>query len=76
MVDTERVSAIAEALVPEGESLDKYYAQMLRQQEAEVPLGYVAEAGEIARVAAFLASSESAYLTGVSISVTGGVQLG
>ena len=49
---------------------------MLRESAAEIPLGRVAEGADVARVAAFLASSESDYLTGLAISVTGGTQLG
>jgi len=75
MVDTERVADMAAALAPAGESVEDYRAQMLRDRAREVPLGYVADGGEIARVAAFLASSESDYLTGLAISVTGGTQL-
>ena len=75
MVDTERVADMAAALAPAGESVEDYRAQMLRERAREVPLGYVADGGEIARVAAFLASSESDYLTGLAISVTGGTQL-
>ena len=75
MVDTERVGDMAAALVPSGESVEEYRAQMLRERAAEVPLGYVAEGADIARVAAFLASSESDYLTGLAINVSGGTYL-
>ena len=76
MVETERISAMAAAMAREGESEEERRAQMLRDRAAEAPLGRVAEGADIARVAAFLASAESDYLTGVAISVTGGTQLG
>ena len=74
MVETERITDIAAAMAPEGESVEEHRTQMLRQTAAEVPLGRVATGSDIAQVAAFLASPESDYLTGLSISVTGGIQ--
>ncbi len=76
MVETERIDAMAAAMVQEGASEEECRAQMLSERAAEVPLGRVAESADIARTAAFLASSESDYLTGLAISVTGGIQLG
>ena len=72
LVDTERTEYIAAALAPEGESALEYHAQMLQEGNMRVPLGRVAQADDIARVAAFLASNQSDYLTGLSISVAGG----
>jgi meso-butanediol dehydrogenase / (S,S)-butanediol dehydrogenase / diacetyl reductase len=71
LVDTERVSCIAAALAPEGAPMEDYREQLL-QEAAAVPLGRVARADDIARMAAFLASSEAEYLTGLSIPVAGG----
>ncbi len=76
LVETERISAMAAAMAQEGEAEEDRRAQMLRERAEEVPLGRVAEGADIARTAAFLASSESDYLTGLAISVTGGTQLG
>ena len=72
LVDTERVSYIAEALAPEGESPEEYRAQMVRERALENPLGRLAQGSDVARMAAFLASSESDYLTGLSMRVSGG----
>jgi NAD(P)-dependent dehydrogenase (short-subunit alcohol dehydrogenase family) len=44
-----------------------------RQREALIPMGRVGLPDDIARVVAFLASDESAYMTGQSINVTGGL---
>jgi len=76
IVETERISDMAAAMVRNGESEEECRAQMLRERAAEIPLGRIADGADIARVAAFLASSESDYLTGLAISVTGGTQLG
>ena len=75
LVDTERIDFSAAALAPQGESTEEYRAMMIRERETTVPMGRVAVADDIARVAAFLASSESDYLTGLSISVNGGTEM-
>ena len=72
-VDTERTDYISAALMREGESFEEYRAQRVREADQANPLGRVAQGSDIARLAAFLASSESDYLTGLSISVSGGV---
>ena len=75
LVNTERVDFIAAALAAEGESAEEHRALMVRARAEAVPLGRIAEAGDIARAAAFLSSSESDYMTGLSISVSGGSQM-
>ena len=72
LVDTERVGDMAQALKPGGVSTEEYRRQMIEQANATVPLGRVAEGGDVARMAAFLASEESDYLTGLSLAVAGG----
>jgi NAD(P)-dependent dehydrogenase (short-subunit alcohol dehydrogenase family) len=67
LVDTERVDFIAAALVAEGQSAEEHRAMMIRERNSRVPLGRVARGDDIAKMAAFLASSESDYLTGLSI---------
>ena len=75
LVDTERTDFIAAALAPEGESAEEYRALMIRERETTIPMGRVAVGDDIARMAAFLASSESDYVTGLSISVSGGTEM-
>jgi NAD(P)-dependent dehydrogenase (short-subunit alcohol dehydrogenase family) len=75
LVDTERVDFIAAALTPQGQSAEEYRAMMIRERDARVPLGRVAQGDDIARMAAFLASGEADYLTGLSISVSGGTEM-
>jgi len=75
LVDTERVDFIAAALVPEGQSSQEHRAMMIRERSERIPLGRVAAGDDIAKMAAFLASSESDYMTGLSISVSGGSEM-
>ena len=75
LVDTERVDFIAAALVPQGQSSEEHRAMMIQDRNARVPLGRVAVGDDIARMAAFLASEESDYVTGLSISVSGGAEM-
>lgn len=71
-VDTERTDYIAAALAPAGTSVETYREQMIRGGASQTPLGRVAQGSDVARMGAFLASSESDYLTGLAISVSGG----
>jgi meso-butanediol dehydrogenase / (S,S)-butanediol dehydrogenase / diacetyl reductase len=75
LVDTERVDYIAAALALEGQSAQEHRALMIRERNTRVPLGRIAVGDDIAKTAAFLASSESDYLTGLSISVSGGAEM-
>ena len=75
LVDTERVEYIAGAFTPPGVSLEDHHAEMLRSRSEAVPLGRVAQGLDVARMAAFLASAESDYMTGLSVSVSGGKEM-
>ena len=75
LVDTERVDFIASALAPEGESSEEHRAMMIRERNLRVPMGRVAFGEDIANMAAFLASNQSDYVTGLSISVSGGSEM-
>jgi NAD(P)-dependent dehydrogenase (short-subunit alcohol dehydrogenase family) len=72
LTETERVHDLAAALAPEGVSTETYREQMVKQAALANPLGRLAYPSDIAQMAAFLASSESDYLTGLSITVAGG----
>jgi NAD(P)-dependent dehydrogenase (short-subunit alcohol dehydrogenase family) len=61
------VRRAADANVP----LEEYYATMA--SNAKIPLGRVGRAEEFADLAAFLLSPRSSYLTGVGISIDGGM---
>ncbi|HEX4873114.1 MAG TPA: acetoacetyl-CoA reductase [Nevskiaceae bacterium] len=49
--------------------------EALERVKAQIPLGRLAEPREIARVVAFLAEADSAYLTGANIPVNGGLYM-
>ena len=68
VVDTERMDYVAEVMAPEGMSPQEY----TQQYASNIPLGRVAQASDVATMAAFLASSESDYLVGLAINVCGG----
>ena len=72
MIDTERLTGVASSMVSEREDEAEPLERMLSERSASIPLGRIGEGADVARVAAFLASSESDYLSGLSIGVTGG----
>ncbi len=76
LVDTERVDHMAAALTDPGETPENRRARMIGEAASTTPLGRVAQGADIADVASFLASGESDYLTGISISVSGGIWMG
>lgn len=73
LMETERVADMAAALAPAGVSAEAQRQLMIEQANASIPLGRVGQASDVARTAAFLASAEADYLTGLSITVAGGV---
>ena len=75
LVDTERVDFIAAALAAAGQSAEEHRAMMVRERSTRVPMGRIAQGDDIARLAAFLSSAESDYMTGLSISVSGGSEM-
>lgn len=72
LVDTERVAHLAAAMMPADLSADEQRAEFARRAETSVPLGRLAEGADVANMAAFLASDQAAYLTGLSVTVSGG----
>ena len=80
LVDTERVGFIGAALSDEGVSGEAWldserHGEDMARQVAEIPMARAAAAEDIAKTAAFLASSESDYLTGIALTVAGGQEL-
>lgn len=76
LIETERVADMAVALAPPGVSAEEHRQQMLERAAAANPMGRVGQATDVAQMAAFLASAESDFLTGLSITVAGGSFLG
>ncbi len=73
LVDTERVGHLAAAMMPDDLSAEEQRAEFARRSESVVPLGRLAKGADVANMAAFLASEESSYMTGLSITVSGGL---
>jgi NAD(P)-dependent dehydrogenase (short-subunit alcohol dehydrogenase family) len=72
LVDTERVDCYADSQAPQNVSVSEFRAEHVRQTSVATPLGRIALPSDVANVAAFLASSESEFLTGLAITVAGG----
>jgi meso-butanediol dehydrogenase/(S,S)-butanediol dehydrogenase/diacetyl reductase len=75
LVETERVDNIAAALAPEGISAQVYRQQFVERASSTTAWGRIGCVSDVAKVAAFLASSESDYLTGLAITVAGGAYM-
>ena len=75
MVDTERVGFIADATRPKGVSVEAHRLAILAARSQNTPLGRPAVALDVANTAAFLASEQSDFLTGLAISVSGGTEM-
>jgi 3-oxoacyl-[acyl-carrier protein] reductase/meso-butanediol dehydrogenase/(S,S)-butanediol dehydrogenase/diacetyl reductase len=72
LTDTERLAGMASGLRPEGTSVEAYRQELVEQNVAITPLGRIAQPEDVARTAVFLASDEAGFLTGQSVSVSGG----
>jgi len=72
LVETERLHDMVEALRPGEVPHDDFREEMLQQARDITPLGRAARPQDVADVAAFLASSQADYITGLSINVAGG----
>ena len=75
-----RVNAICPGVVvtelhKRGGMDEEAYAQFLEHCKTTHPLGRVGESGEVAELIAFLASSQSAWITGVTMPIDGGRHL-
>ncbi len=75
-----RVNAICPGIVVDTAMRSALEAQQRRwglpqtaEREQLIPLGRVSVPNDVARVAAFLASDEAAYITGESINLSGGL---
>lgn len=73
LVNTERVGHLAVATMPEELTFYEQRSEFARRAEESVPLGRIAESSDVANMAAFLASDQASYLTGLSITVSGGL---
>ena len=77
LIETERVYDMAAVLKPDDETTtEEWRDAMIERSNATNPLGRIGQAKDVAAVAAFLASSQSDYLTGLAINVAGGSFMG
>ncbi len=81
IVDTERWSYLGAALSGEDITGEEFHrtgrhAENMQKSGLGVPWKRVASVNDVAQTASFLASAESDYLTGLSISVAGGSEMG
>ena len=74
LVASERIDDMAAALAPAAVDAAEYRKQMIASASAGTPLGRLTETDDIAKMAAFLASDQSAFITGQSLTVDGGHQ--
>jgi NAD(P)-dependent dehydrogenase (short-subunit alcohol dehydrogenase family) len=77
LVQTERTAMMASVLKPDDETTtEDYLEEMVERGSAMSALGRIGEAKDVADLAAFLASSQADYLTGLAINVAGGSYMG
>jgi 3-oxoacyl-[acyl-carrier protein] reductase len=67
-----RVNAIAPSVLATDMVRDALTSDVRKKVLERIPLGRLAEADDVARVALFLASEEAAFITGETIAVDGG----
>ncbi|MBV7332342.1 3-oxoacyl-ACP reductase FabG [Chloroflexi bacterium TSY] len=72
LVETERVLDMATALGPDTMTPAEYREVMIKRANDYTPAGRIAQPEDVADIAAFLASSQSDYMTGLSFPVAGG----
>ena len=75
LVDTERVYGIASGLKPEGVTVEAYREVLIEEAASDTPLGRIAQPEDIAQAAAYLASAESDFMTGLAVNVSGGLHM-
>ncbi|MEI8258988.1 MAG: SDR family oxidoreductase [Deltaproteobacteria bacterium] len=66
---------LAQALAPDSVRIEDQRAAMVTRATSLSPLGRMASVSDVAHVAAFLASDEASYLTGLAINVAGGAEV-
>jgi NAD(P)-dependent dehydrogenase (short-subunit alcohol dehydrogenase family) len=69
---TERATDVASSLRDADTTTEEQIERMTRQRVAAAAMGRITEAEDVANLAAFLASLEADYLTGLALPVSGG----
>ena len=75
LIATERIDDMAAALAPAGINPANYRQEMITTSINSVPLRRMTETADIAKMAAFLASDQSDFITGAAMTVDGGVRM-
>lgn len=75
LLATERIDDMAQALAPADISAAAQRQAMIASATKMTALGRMALTSDVANMAAFLASDQSEFLTGLSLSVTGGASM-
>lgn len=75
LIATERIDDLAEGLARDPAKMPEQRAAIVARATGLSPLGRMASVSDVANTAAFLASDEACYLTGVSIPVAGGAEV-
>lgn len=75
LLATERIDDMATALAPPGVDPNEYKQTMIADSLSSTPLGRMTETIDIAKMAAFLASDQAAFITGASPNVDGGLYM-
>jgi NAD(P)-dependent dehydrogenase (short-subunit alcohol dehydrogenase family) len=72
-VNTDRMNYWEEAQAKaSGMTLEEYRAKLVADAGRSVPLGRIAEPGDVAHLVAFLASEDASFITGQAYNVNGG----
>ena len=75
LLESERLDDMAAVLAPAGVDPADHRQQMIATSINSAPLGRMTEQDDIAKVAAFLASDHSDFMTGASLIVDGGIHM-
>lgn len=75
LTNTERIGFIADEIAPTHDDSDSRRLDFLEKNVSQIPLGRITKTSDVASMAAYLASADSDFLTGLSISVAGGSEM-
>ena len=75
LIESERIDDMATVLAPPGVDAAAHREYMIASAIENSALGRMTEQSDIANVAAFLASDQSDFMTGASITVDGGIHM-
>lgn len=75
LIATERIDDMAAALAPAGTAPADQRREMIQSAIRSAPLQRLTETRDVANMTAFLASDESAFITGQSLTVDGGLHM-